>query len=180
MSARRFCLTTLLLLLVATSARSQELGIPVGTKAPGAQLETLDGKRVDLAQYLGGKPTLIEFWAAWCTNCKALEPKLQALHRRYGDRLRMIAVAVSVNQSVQRARLYSERHGLPMTVLYDRKGDASVAYDAPATSYIVLVDAAGNVVYTGLGADQDLDAVVRKALKIVRIEHRGLDRASGI
>ena len=51
-----------------------------------------------------------------------------------------------------------------MELLYDRKGDASEAYDAPATSYVVVLDRTGKVVYTGAGGDQDLEAAIRKAL----------------
>jgi thiol-disulfide isomerase/thioredoxin len=162
---RRSCLTIAMLVVAAGAVRAQDLGIEVGARAPGAMVETLDGKPVDLAQYLDGRPALIEFWAAWCANCKALEPQLAALHRQHGDKLRMIAVAVSINQSPQRARLYAARHALPMTVLYDRKGDAAVAYDAPATSFIVLVDAGGRVAYTGVGAEQKLEEAVKKIIR---------------
>jgi len=34
----------------------------------------------------------------------------------------------------------------------------------PATSYIVVVDRGGTIVYTGLGGEQDLEAAVRKGL----------------
>jgi hypothetical protein len=36
---------------------------------------------------------------------------------------------------------------------------------APSTSYVVVLDAAGRVVYTGVGAEQDLAAVVAKLVK---------------
>lgn len=163
--SRAVGMTLVAALGVAPNASAQDIGIPVGTRAPGATLETLDGGPVELSRYLDGRPALIEFWAAWCENCKALEPQLHALHRRYGERLRMIAVAVSVNQSPERARRYAERQKLPMTMLYDRKGDATVAYDVPATSYVVVVDASGSIVYTGLGGDQQLDEAVKKALQ---------------
>ena len=61
-------------------------------------------------------------------------------------------------------RLYTQRHKLPLDVVYDRTGAASEAYDVPATSYVVVVNSAGTVVYTGVGSDQDIDAAVRKAL----------------
>jgi len=37
------------------------------------------------------------------------------------------------------------------------------AYKATHTSYVVVVGAAGKVVYTGSGVDQDLDAAISKA-----------------
>ena len=143
---------------------AQDLGIPVGTQAPSVALETLDGKPATLGQYVGKGPVLIEFWASWCPNCKALEPKLHAAAKKYAGKVKLVAVAVSVNQSVERVRRYQAQHKLPMEILYDRTGDASEAYDAPATSFVVVLDKSGKVVYTGAGGDQDIDAAIRKAL----------------
>ena len=68
-----------------------------------------------------------------------------------------IGVAVSVNQTPTRVKAYVDRHALPWIQLYDRRGMASAEYDAPATSYVVMLNAAGKVVYTGLGGRQDLE-----------------------
>ena len=157
-------LAALLALALPTAGRAQELGLPVGTTGPAAAVQTLDGKPTDLARYVGKTPVLIEFWASWCSNCKALEPQLQRIARAHGARVKLLGVAVSVNQTPQRARLYAQKYKLPMELLWDAQGKATEAYDAPATSYVVVLDRAGKVVYTGQGADQNLEAAVRKAL----------------
>jgi hypothetical protein len=41
-------------------------------------------------------------------------------------------------------------------VVWDAKGAAVRAFEAPGTSYVVALDRAGKVVYTGFGADQDV------------------------
>jgi thiol-disulfide isomerase/thioredoxin len=105
---------------------------------------------------------LIEFWASWCPSCKALEPQLQRIARTHGAKVKLLGVAVSVNQTPQRARLYAQKYKLPMQMLWDAQGKATEAYDAPATSYVVLVDRAGRIVYTGQGGDQDLVGAVRR------------------
>ena len=151
-------------LFFASVARAQDIGLEIGTAAPAAALETLDGKPTDLSQYVGKTPVLMEFWATWCGNCHELEPSLKALHAKYGDRVTFLGVAVSINQSPTRVKAYVEKNELPWTQLFDRKGNASGAYDAPATSYVVVLDAAGKVVYTGLGGRQDLEPAIRKAL----------------
>jgi thiol-disulfide isomerase/thioredoxin len=127
-------------------------------------VETTDGKAVNLARYLGKTPVLLEFWATWCENCRELEPRLLAAQRKYGDRVRFVGIAVSVNQTPERVRRYAAAHGFAHDVLYDRTGAATDAYAVPATSYIVVVDKSGTVVYTGLGGDQDLERAVRRAL----------------
>ncbi|HVD05805.1 MAG TPA: TlpA disulfide reductase family protein [Gemmatimonadaceae bacterium] len=145
-------------------ARAQETGIAVGATAPAALVETPEGAKVDLGKYVGKTPVVFQFWAVWCSNCKALEPQMRAAQTKYGKRVRFVGVAVGVNQSAALARRYATKHQLPFEVLYDKTGDAAEKYDVPATSYIVVVNRAGKVVYTGVGADQNIDAAVRKAL----------------
>ena len=157
-------LALVLLLLAPLSLRAQELGIQVGAKPPAAVVETLDGKPADLGQWVGKTPVLIEFWATWCSSCKELEPAMIAAQKKYGSRVRFLAVAVSVNQSPALVRRYATKHALPALVLFDRTGAATDAYEVPATSYVVVLDRSGKVVYTGQGGTQDLDRAIRKAL----------------
>lgn len=149
---------------IAPRARAQVVGIDVGSPAPGAKVETLDGKTVDLAQYIGKEPVLMEFWATWCPNCRELEPSLKAEQKKYAGKVRFVGVAVSVNESPELVKRYVAKHGIVHDIVYDRHGDAVGAYDVPATSYVVVIDRTGKVVYTGLGGDQDLEAAIRKAL----------------
>jgi thiol-disulfide isomerase/thioredoxin len=149
---------------LASPLSGQEIGLDLGTLGPAAKVETLDGKPADLAQYIGKTPVLLEFWATWCANCHELEPTMKAMHAKYGDRVAFVGVAVSVNQSPARVKAYVAKHELPWAQVFDRRGNASGAYDAPATSYVVVLDRAGKVVYTGLGGKQNLEGALRKAL----------------
>ncbi len=143
-------------------AAEQDIGIKVGSMAPAAALETLDGKKVNISDYLGKQPVLIEFWANWCENCKALEPALKAAKEKYGDRMRFVGVAVTLNQSLARVKAYMAQYKLPLEMLWDNQGNAADVYEAPATSFVVIVDKAGKVVYGGLGGAQKLDSALRK------------------
>ena len=154
-----------LVLATPAAAPAQESGIAVGSDAPGAAVETLDGKPFDLADYVKKGPTLLQFWATWCSNCKALEPRISAAIAKYGSRMKFVAVAVSVNQTVERIKAYRDRYHMTHDIVYDHRGYAADAYEVAATSYIVVVDGRGKVVYTGLGPDQDIEAAVAKGLK---------------
>ena len=145
-------------------ARAQDSGLPLGSTAPSAMLQTLDGKTVDLAQVVGKGPAVGEFWATWCENCEHLLPTLQRAYTTYGKRVKFVGVSVSVNQSVQRVKLHVAKHGVPGMQLFDTKGEATGKWDVPATSHVVVLDKRGRVVYTGVGGTQDLDAAIRKAL----------------
>ncbi|UCC82871.1 MAG: redoxin domain-containing protein [Gemmatimonadota bacterium] len=157
---------TLLALATPHPLRAQEqIGIAVGATPDAVEIEDLDGNSVHLGDYIGGgKPLLIEFWATWCSLCEALEPAMLAAHSEYGDEVDFLVVAVAVNQSVRRVRRYEESHDVPGRFLWDTDGRAVRAFVTPSTSYVVALDAEGSVVYTGLGADQDIDAAVERAL----------------
>jgi thiol-disulfide isomerase/thioredoxin len=148
--------------LAPIAARAQDSGLPIGSTAPSATLHTLDGKPVDLAQVARG-PAVIEFWATWCENCEHLLPALKTAYTKYGSRVRFVGVSVSANQSVKRVGLHVAKHGVPGLQLYDTKGEATGNWDVPATSYVVVLNKAGKVVYTGVGGDQDLESAIRKA-----------------
>lgn len=163
----RVLATIAMLLAFAVSpgtARAQDSGIEVGSPAPNATLETLDGKPAALAQWIGKKPIVMEFWATWCPNCKQLEPQLTAMHAKYGKQVQFVTVAVSINQTPARVKQYVAKYKTPGVVLFDKKGEASGAYDVAATSFIVIVDRAGKVVYTGLGGTQKLEEAIRKVM----------------
>ena len=161
--AASLCLTAVMA-FAPSAARAQDMRIEVGSKAPAAAVETLDGKPADLSQFIGKTPVVIEFWATWCPNCKELEPHLKEVAAKYAKQVRFVGVSVSVNQSPERVRAYVAKHGMPGDQVFDTKGNATGAYDVPATSYVVVLDRTGKVVYTGLGGDQDLEKAIKKAL----------------
>src|SRR3989440_3229814 len=118
----------------------QGVVFPPGTTAPAVTLADLDGKAVDLGQYIGKRPVLLEFWATWCPLCKALEPSLKAAHAKYGTTVKFVAVGVGVNETPASIKRHLANHPLPFPVLYDASGAAVRAYQAPTTSYIVILD----------------------------------------
>ena len=150
--------------LVAGSLVAQDSAVEVGAKAPVLSLAGTDGKVVNLADVIGKKPVVLEFWAFWCENCKELEPRMFAAHAKHGQQVAFFAVAVAINQSLARVQRHVLDHKYPFAMLWDKDGAAAAAYDVPATSYVVVIDKKGTIVYTGAGGKQDLDAAIKKAL----------------
>jgi thiol-disulfide isomerase/thioredoxin len=149
------------LLLSPIALHAQEDGLVVGARAPAVVVHDLEGKPVDLGQYIGKKPVLLEFWATWCELCEELLPRVRAAHAEFGDRVEFFGVNVTVNQSRDRVRRWVEANHPPFRTLYDDEGTSTRAYAAPTTSYVVVVNRAGKVAYTGTGGTQDLSTVLR-------------------
>lgn len=142
-----------------------QIGIPLGETPEAVQVEDLNGTAVDLAEYIGEGPVLVEFWATWCPLCEALEPRLREAYAAHGEEVEFLVIAVGVNQNPRRIKRHLADHPLPGRVLWDKEGRAVRAFMAPSTSYVVVLDAEGKVVYTGIGADQDIAAAVRKGIE---------------
>ena len=154
-----------LLLLAAarvTSLPAQEEGPIVGARAPVVQVPDLDGKPVDLGQYLGKQPVFLEWWATWCEQCEALLPRVRAARAEVGDGVAFFGINVAVNQSPERVRRFLQETEVPYRTLYDGEGVSTRAYAAPATSYVVIVDRDGRIAYTGTGGDQDFLPALRR------------------
>jgi len=158
----------LLLLAAAPVVHAQDpddVGIPVGTTPAAPKIEDLAHNTVDLAKYVGHGPVLLEFWATWCPICKELQPKMTAAHAKYGKQVTFIAVSVAVNETPASIQRHLTDHPMPYQVLWDSGGNATRAFVAVATSYVVILNAKGAVVYTGTGSDQDIDGALAKLLK---------------
>jgi len=166
-SVRGFGLAALILAGVATAQplAAQEIGLPLGTKPQAVVIEDLAGAPVDLVEIIGKKPALVEFWATWCSVCAALQPRLEAAAAKYGEEVEFLVVAVAVNQTKRSIERHLASKPIPGRVLWDTDGRATRAFLAPTTSYVVVLDGAGRVVYTGAGDDQDLEAAVARALE---------------
>jgi thiol-disulfide isomerase/thioredoxin len=160
--------TTLFALAIFASplaVRAQEVGLDLNTRPASFTLENIDGKPVDLGQYIGKKPVIMEFWAHWCSVCKALEPEMNRAFRKYGKQVEFLTIGVGVNQTVRSIKRHMTDHSLPGQVLWDPKGVAVRALMAPGTSYIVVLDKTGKVAYTGFGAEQSLESVLARVSK---------------
>lgn len=143
-------------------AQDDEVGIAIGARPPAVTVADLDGKPVDLSTIIGKKPVLLEFWATWCPRCAALLPKMEAARSRFGDQVEFVAIAVAVGQTPAAVRRHLARHPIPLRLLWDSDGNAVRAFQAPATSFVVVLDRDGKVAYTGIGEEQDIEGAVKR------------------
>lgn len=136
------------------------LGIEHGARPAPLKLAAIGGESVDLSASFGERPVVLQFWASWCPKCEALEPEMIAAHEEFGDRVDFFGVAVAVGQNPKRVARHLEDHPLPFPMLWDADGEATRRFEAPTTSYVVILDADGRVAYTGVDADQDIRAAL--------------------
>lgn len=135
----------------------------VGDAAPVVTVHDLDGRPVDLGRWIGKQPVFLQFWATWCTSCAALEPAVEAARAAYGSQVEFIGVNITVGDPRDSVRAWVARRAPPWLVLYDDEGVSQRAYDVAETSYVVIIDRSGRIVYTGVGGTQSFGTALRRA-----------------
>ena len=65
--------------------------VPFPEEQKNWELINADGELINFAEY-EGKPIVIQFWATWCTFCKAQFPDLKSLRENFDNDIAFIAV----------------------------------------------------------------------------------------
>ncbi len=141
-----------------------DAGPGAGDRAPGFQLETLEGDVLSLAA-LEGRVVVVNFWATWCNWCKYELPALQAVHEKYKDE-GLVVLGVDVEEPGPLVEAYAERYGLSFPIVLDVAGAASEAYKVRGLPMTFFVDRSGAIVRVKRGAmrEDELELYVRNAL----------------
>lgn len=91
----------------------------VGDIAPGFELQTIDGRTVHLSDYRGKKAVFLAFWNTWCVYCIKKTDRYKRLQRSFGDRVEVLAVNTTWDDSPKKARRYRKDHAINYALLYD-------------------------------------------------------------
>jgi thiol-disulfide isomerase/thioredoxin len=99
----------------ALSLKTQALGVSLGAMAK---------QSIPLEVALtNGKPTLMEFYADWCTSCQAMAPVVAELKRDYSDRVNFVMLNIDNEKWLPEVLSYRV-DGIPHWVYMDSNGQA--------------------------------------------------------
>lgn len=88
---------------------------------------------------VNGKPTVVDFWAPWCENCKLSAPTLLKVEQEYKDKVNF----VMVNGDQSQAWPYIEAFGvdaIPHMALVSADGDVMTALIGPTPKSVLEAD----------------------------------------
>jgi thiol-disulfide isomerase/thioredoxin len=105
-----------------TNTRHQQL-IAMDPNAAAAKpteftITSLDGKKFKMAS-LDGKVVVLDFWATWCTPCRAQHPLYEEVKKHYGKRDDLVFLAIDTDDD----------HNIVQPFLEENMWDKAVYFD---------------------------------------------------
>jgi cytochrome c biogenesis protein CcmG, thiol:disulfide interchange protein DsbE len=140
---KKLLIVVMLLLTVISFSQEQK-------KLPSVSLNTVDGDQINTGS-LGFKgPTIITFWASWCSCCKRELGTLNELYEDWKDETGVTIIAVSVDDEKTKNNVLTmvNANGWEFLVLMDSNSDFKRAMGVSTTPHTFLVNENGEIVYS--------------------------------
>lgn len=102
------------------------------------------GGTIDLKDYIGKKPVVLDFWASWCPNCQRSMPVLNQLYLKYKDEVEVIGVNIKEPESL--IKKFVDNYKIDFPIVYDLDGEISREYGINYTNVHVLLGTDGKVI----------------------------------
>lgn len=151
----------------------------IGDPAPTFFLRTLEGDTFFLSRQVGAqaspenrRPMVLSFFATWCIPCKA---EIPVLHQMQAAHPQVRFYLVNVEEQSELVKKYVAANDISLPVLMDMYSVVAKKYgivnneNVAVLPQLVLVDAAGNLVYAHegyqAGDELELQETLQKLLR---------------
>lgn len=120
-----------------------------GQQAPDFTLTFADGETVNLSDW-HGQPVLINFWATWCSPCRAEMPEIVEAFERYQEE-GLVVVGVNVQESADKAGEFAEEFQMSFPIALDSRGEVRQLYQVRGLPTTFFIDREGRLTVSWSG-----------------------------
>ena len=113
------------------------------------KLKDLNGKDVSLNDFKG-KRVFLNFWASWCSPCKAEMPDIEKLYAELKDS-NLVILTINIGEDKNTVKSFIGKNKYNFTVLLDLKQKTAGQYNIGAIPTSFFIDKEGNIVATVKG-----------------------------
>ena len=123
------------------------------TAAPDFTAYDAAGNPVKLSDFRG-KPVVLNFWASWCSPCKAEMPDFQKEYEAQGEAVQFLIINLTdgKQETVATASAYVAQQGYTFPVFFDTTSEAARLYGIYSIPTTYFIDATGQAIGRAQGA----------------------------
>lgn len=114
-----------------------------GQIAPDFSITQLDGTEFKLSDYKGKQSVYVVFWNTWCHFCMKKIPKLKAAQIKLADKIKIIAVNTSRDDSVAEMQDFQQRFNTNYSLAFDEGEQITDLYNVHGVPTEFIVDING-------------------------------------
>ena len=126
-----------------------------GREMPDFEATTTDGETVSLGSLMDGKEvTVVVLFATWCGPCEKEFPEMDAVYKKYQDKMSMVGLDVDKMDTEESVNEYADSHGLSFPIAYFPDGSIG---DIKAAAYptTLVIDRNGKIGMHRVGSVPD-------------------------
>ncbi len=123
-----------------------------GNAAPDFTVTDIDGKKLTLSDYKG-KVVLLDFWATWCSPCRAEIPHFVEMQQKYGPQGFQV-IGISMDDDAKPVRDFYQQYKInyPVAVGDDKLAESFGGVLGLPVNFVI--DREGRIVGKYLGATE--------------------------
>lgn len=140
---------------LAIKKSDAEIKLKFGTqKSKNFKLKNLNGEAVSLSSFKN-KVVILDFWATWCTPCRASFPGMQKIVDKYKDDKEVVFLFIDtwekkgIKEMQESASRFLREKGYTFQVLLDEKDKVVEDYKVDGIPSRFIIDKKGNIVFMG-------------------------------
>ena len=124
----------------------------VGKKAPDFSLRSIN--QIDKSNFalrdFKGQWIVLNFWASWCTSCRAESKVLESFYKKYAKQ-GAVVLAIATQDEFEDASFVAKKLGKSYKIAMDSKGDTALNYGVTGVPETFIIDKKGVIVYKHVG-----------------------------
>lgn len=116
--------------------------------APNFNMLKFEGGVVNLEDFIGEKPVVLNFWASTCPPCVYEMPTFQQSFEKHEDvQFVMVNILGFNGETQQSARQFIDENNYTMPVFHEANGEASKAYGLTSIPRTLFINKKGEIIF---------------------------------
>ena len=138
--------------LLETNQVAPQFELPIATLAATEQ-------QFLSLENLKGKPSILYFWAPWCSVCRVSMPNLESYYQKNKDDVNVVGIVLNYQSTTEVADFLDEKNITLPTILGDAKTSEEFLIQGFPTYYVL--DANGVIKSKSMGYSSEIGLTVR-------------------